>query len=51
MYGDQFGEFVCEYWALRVIDIKLSLLCLHFVTQNGHNSGLMVLDEFHWYFT
>ena len=20
---------------------------LHFVTQNGHNSGLMVLDEFH----
>ena len=47
MYGDQFGEFVCEYWALRVIGIKLSLLYLHFVTQNGHNSGLMVLHEFH----
>ena len=47
MYGDQFGEFVCEYWALRVIGIKLSLLYLHLVAQNGHNSGLMVLGEFY----
>ena len=47
LYGDQFREFVCGYWALRVISIKLSLLYLRFVTQSGRNLGLMVLDEFH----
>ena len=26
MYGDQFGEFVCGYWDLKGLTIKLCLL-------------------------